>query len=79
MVKDKIEIFEKEEEVKTQNTQVTVKAVIESIQEDILFKYNYTISKDEMGRIKLPRVSTSIINLSRPQKLTIDIIKEITN
>ncbi len=32
-----------------------------------------------MGRIKLPRVSTSIINLSRPQKLTIDIIKEITN
>ena len=79
LVKDKIEIFEKEEEVKTQNTQVTVKAVIESIQEDILFKYNYTISKDEMGRIKLPRVSTSIINLSRPQKLTIDIIKEITN
>jgi hypothetical protein len=79
LVKDKIEIFEKEEEVKTQNTQVTVKTTIENIQEDVAFKYNYQIIKNEMGLMKLPSLSTSIINLSRPQKLTIDIIKEITN
>ena len=79
LVKDKIEIFEKEEEVKTQNTQVTVKTTIENIQEDVAFKYNYQNIKNEMGLMKLPSLSTSIINLSRPQKLTIDIIKEITN
>ena len=79
IVKNKLEIFEKEKEVKTQNTQVTVKTKIENIQEDVSFKYNYQYVQSTIGLIKFPSVSTSIINLSRPQKLTIDIIKEITN
>lgn len=77
--KEEIQIFSKESEIKTQNYQITVKTELENIQEDIEIKYDYQFEKNKNNYLNVPSVRTSIINLSRPKKLKIDFIKDITN
>ena len=78
LIEDEIEKLQKSKVERTQNYQVTVNTTIENIKGNFLLKYDYQYDTNEIRGIKIPRLSTSIINLSRPKKLTIDIIKDIT-
>ena len=78
LIKDDIEIIEKEKDIKTQNYQLTILTTIENIKKDVSFNYNYQFDKNEAGLMNLPKLSTNIINLSIPKKLKIDFVKHIT-
>ena len=71
------DFFENETEAYGQNTQFTVKSTSASMQKEAIFQYYYVYDQDENNEIKIPKLKTNLINLSRPKTLKFEIIKDI--
>ena len=72
------ESFEEEEEVSIQNYQLKVKATSDSIQKEAVFQYDYEYYLDETGEINIPHLTTNLINLNNPRKISFKIEKVLT-
>jgi len=55
-----------------------VKTVSESIQKEAVFQYSYEYYLDESGELNIPHITTNLINLNNPRKISFKIEKELT-
>ena len=77
--KKESDTFDYEQDVLTQNYQLTVLSSSENIQKEAEFKYLYEYHIIEENGIKIPKLKTVLNNLGNLKKIKFEIEKEITS